>query len=153
IMVDVAAGRIVRDGRDHALRLKSWDVLVLLLENRQRVVPKDELLAAVWAGVHVDENAIVQCIADVRRALGDEARTPRYVRRIPKVGYRLVADVTERPSFVLEEVRSVEIEITGQTAPTPPRPVRSRRAVALAAVAVALAALGTWLGLRRGTVE
>jgi len=70
-------------------------VLVYILERRDRIVGKEELIENFWNDTAVTDNAVVQCIAEIRRALGDDPRGPRFIKTIPKVGYRFVATVTE----------------------------------------------------------
>ena len=57
---------------DLALRPKAYDVLLYLVDHRDRVVSKDELMEAVWPSVFVTENSLVQCVSDIRAALGEE---------------------------------------------------------------------------------
>jgi DNA-binding winged helix-turn-helix (wHTH) protein len=54
------------------------------------VVSKHELLDAVWPGTYISDDGLVQCVVEIRRALGDSARSPRYVLTLPKRGYRLL---------------------------------------------------------------
>jgi TolB-like protein/DNA-binding winged helix-turn-helix (wHTH) protein len=96
--VDFAA-ETLRDaaGAEIPLRAQSFAVLRHLVENAGRTVSKDELNRAVWGGMAVTDDSLVQCIRDVRRALGDEAQT--VVRTVPRRGYRL------DPSPVVAEPR------------------------------------------------
>ena len=86
--VDFAA-QMVRDaaGAEIPLRAQSFAVLRHLVETAGRTVSKDELIATVWGGVSVTDDSLVQCVRDVRRALGDEAQ--KVVRTVPRRGYRL----------------------------------------------------------------
>jgi pimeloyl-ACP methyl ester carboxylesterase len=78
-----------RDGRALDLRPKAFDVLRHLAGNPGRVVSKDELMAAVWPGVFVTDDALVQCVRDVRRVLGETGR--RVVKTVPRRGYMFEA--------------------------------------------------------------
>lgn len=69
------------------LRSKSYEVLRCLAERPERVVPKEELLEAVWPDVTVGDDSLAQCISDIRRALGPSAR--EIVRTVPRRGYLL----------------------------------------------------------------
>ena len=61
----------------------------------QRVVTRAQLRTALWGESHVDWQAgLHQCIRQIRRSLGDDAREPRFVETVPRVGYRFVAPVT-----------------------------------------------------------
>ncbi|WP_207541019.1 winged helix-turn-helix domain-containing protein [Sabulicella rubraurantiaca] len=79
-------------GGEIALRPKCFDVLRHLLANANRLVTREELLAAVWPGVSVVDDNITGCVAEIRRALSDDGRL---LRTIPKRGYLLEAEVTQ----------------------------------------------------------
>ena len=72
---------------------KAMDVLVALADAASGVISVAQLLDRVWPNVVVGDNAVHQAIATLRRALGDDARAPRYVQSIPRRGYRLIARV------------------------------------------------------------
>lgn len=91
-----AASHVVRRGTAaHHLRAQSMAVLLYLLEHRDRLVSKEELLSAVWRDVAVTDEALTQCIKEIRRALGDDHRSPRFIRTVPKVGYQVIATVSD----------------------------------------------------------
>ncbi|HKT42704.1 MAG TPA: winged helix-turn-helix domain-containing protein [Rhodanobacteraceae bacterium] len=75
------------------LTSKAMDVLLYLIEQRSRVVDKNELLAAVWAGRVVEENNLTQAISSLRKAFGVGAGEHRYIVTVPGRGYRFVADL------------------------------------------------------------
>lgn len=85
------------DGTPVVLTAKAFDVLGHLLEHRDRVVDKAELLDAVWRGRVVEENSLTQAVSMLRRALGAEAGDHRYILTVPGRGYRFVADVEADP--------------------------------------------------------
>lgn len=89
--------REVRDGDDVPLALtaKAFDTLCLLIEHRDRVLGKDELLAGVWPGRVVEENNLTQAISALRRAFGVGAGDHHYIVTVPGHGYRFVAEVHE----------------------------------------------------------
>lgn len=76
-------------GEPLPLRPRSWQVLRHLAESAGRVVGKDELVAAVWGGVAVTDGALVQAVADIRRALGEDSRG--LLRTVARRGYLLLA--------------------------------------------------------------
>jgi TolB-like protein/DNA-binding winged helix-turn-helix (wHTH) protein len=89
VAVDFAAERLRdRAGRDVALRPQSFAVLRYLAEHTDRIVTKDELIEAVWRGIAVTDDSLVQCVADIRRALRDESQS--VLRNVPRRGYQLV---------------------------------------------------------------
>lgn len=69
------------------------DVLVCLASDPGKVASKEDLLRCVWGGIFVEEGVLSQAVHSLRKALGDDARQPRYIQTIPKRGYRLVASV------------------------------------------------------------
>jgi Tol biopolymer transport system component/DNA-binding winged helix-turn-helix (wHTH) protein len=80
------------------LEPKSFRLLQFLIENRRRVVPKAEIVSSVWEGAFVSDNAITRAVAQIRKALGDDAKEPRFIETIPTVGYRFLPEVeTEAP--------------------------------------------------------
>jgi DNA-binding winged helix-turn-helix (wHTH) protein len=85
-------GCLVRDGKEIALRPKTFAVLHYLVENPSRLVSKDELFSAVWPNLAVSDDALVQSIGELRRALADDG--PRMIKTIPRRGYRFESDVS-----------------------------------------------------------
>jgi TolB-like protein/DNA-binding winged helix-turn-helix (wHTH) protein len=77
------------DGKAVNLRSQSAEVLSLLASRPDEIVSKDALMQAVWPDTFVTEDSLTQCIADIRRALGDDAHV--IVETLPKRGYRLNA--------------------------------------------------------------
>jgi DNA-binding winged helix-turn-helix (wHTH) protein len=84
---------INRAGKKLPLEPKAYKVLQFLLHNPGRVIPKDEILDAVWNDCEVSESSLTRSIAMLRRLLGDDVREPRYIATVPTVGYRFVAEV------------------------------------------------------------
>jgi Tol biopolymer transport system component/DNA-binding winged helix-turn-helix (wHTH) protein len=93
--IDTAAGLLRRDGEIVRLEPRIYQLFLYLLENRGRLVTKDELFEHVWGGAFVTENALDRAVARLRKALGDDVRAPRYVETAPTRGYRFVAEVEE----------------------------------------------------------
>ncbi len=92
--VDPAANRVSCDARRVHLEPRSMEVLVHLIENAGQVVSRDRLQTAIWGDVTVGDESLTNAIIKIRKALGDDARNPRYIETIPKRGYRLIASVT-----------------------------------------------------------
>jgi DNA-binding winged helix-turn-helix (wHTH) protein len=83
--------RLLSDGgRDVPLIPRYFDLLVLLVEQRDRAVTKQEIFDRVWADVVVSDNALTQAILSIRRALGDDSRESRFVRTVSRRGYQFV---------------------------------------------------------------
>ena len=87
-----AEGTASGAGTTVRLEPKVMDVLVYLATHAGRVVPKDELLGAVWPDTHVQDVVLARGISEARRLLGDDARRPRFIETLPKRGYRLIAE-------------------------------------------------------------
>jgi len=135
LTVDVDAVAVTRDGepgKQVPLPGLSFDLLVALARRAPSVVTADDLITAVWAGTAVSDETLTQRVALLRRALGDDAKNPRYVRAVRGRGYQLAAEVTALAESVI---------------PPPPAPRRlGRTGPAIFATAVAaLVALGITL--------
>lgn len=96
--VDPATGEIARDGEVRRLEPRVMAVLVRLAGDPGRVVSKEELLEAVWPDTYVTDDAVWRCITELRQALGDRTREPRFIETLPRRGYRLVAPVERAPA-------------------------------------------------------
>jgi DNA-binding winged helix-turn-helix (wHTH) protein len=69
-------------------------MLIYLIENRNRLMRKQELLDKVWPDAMATENALTRAIVLLRKALNEDSRVPRYLETIPTTGYRFIATVT-----------------------------------------------------------
>lgn len=90
---DPATNELRRGGEAVRIEPRSMDVLVALAARAGEVVSREELFAAAWPGVVVGDEALTQSITKLRRALGDDPRSPAYIETISKRGYRLKARV------------------------------------------------------------
>jgi DNA-binding winged helix-turn-helix (wHTH) protein/TolB-like protein len=153
VEIDAARCSITRSGQEQHLRQQTFQVLLYLLERRQRLVTKEELFENVWHGIAVTDNALVQCIGDIRRTLGDDSRDPRFIKTVPKVGYHFIAAVQEvypngSASIESEEVAGPSVENEDELGDQPePRPgligsgaVTRKRWIILATVFLAVVA-------------
>lgn len=77
------------------LRPKTYKTLLQLIEHHGAIVKKDDLIENVWSGTIVTENTLTQCIKEIREKLGDNSANPRFVKTIPRVGYKFIAPVME----------------------------------------------------------
>ncbi len=99
--------RLMRLDQEVVLTPKAFDVLVALVDGRDRTLEKEELLDRVWSGLAVEEANLSQQISLLRKALGDDPGQPQFIATVPRRGYRWVAPVTidERP-----KLRSIAVE-------------------------------------------
>ncbi|HJU53281.1 MAG TPA: winged helix-turn-helix domain-containing protein, partial [Pyrinomonadaceae bacterium] len=94
-LIDVARRRLSRDGEPVPLKSKVFELLLVMVEGRGRLLEKEELLKAVWPGQFVEEANLSVSVSALRRALGEKAGEHLYIVTIPGRGYRFVADVRE----------------------------------------------------------
>src|SRR4029453_1340292 len=94
VRVDMGRMAAIRGDASIPLEPKAFDVLVHLIEHRDRVVTKEELLDAVWEGTFVTPNVLTRAVAQIRKALGDESQDARFIETVAKRGYRFIAPVT-----------------------------------------------------------
>ena len=83
-------------GEEIHLSPKAFDLLAILLTNRPRALAKAELLERLWPSTFVEETNLAGLVAEIRRALGDSATEPVYLRTVYRFGYRFVGEVSER---------------------------------------------------------
>ena len=93
--LDTALFELRRGGQAVPLEPQAFDVLVYLVAHRDRVVPKEELMDAVWGGRFVSEAAVTSRIKQARRAVGDDGQAQRVIRTVHGRGYRFVAPVDD----------------------------------------------------------
>ena len=95
VEVDTDRFEVRRSGEPVAVEPQVFDLLVYLIEHRDRVVTKAELLDNVWGDRFVSESALTSRIKAVRRAVGDDGRAQKIVHTVHGRGYRFVADVVD----------------------------------------------------------
>lgn len=132
--LDARTRELRRGDEPVALTARAFDVLLVLIEHRDRVVGRDELLSTVWAGRVVEENNLTQAIAALRRAFGTGPQDHRYIVTVPGRGYQFVAELEDD---ALEDAGGVR----SQPASPAPAPGIARRTFASLPVALGLAVL------------
>jgi adenylate cyclase len=125
-----------RGETDLELRPKAFDVLRHLVSQAGRVVSKDELVSVVWPNVIVNDDALAQCVRDIRKALGDENEA--YIRTVPKRGYMFVADA--------EPLAAIGSKRAGAETPLAAkhRGAGRPRTAVVAALLLVFAVIGSW---------
>ena len=96
--LDTGNERLWRDSNVVNLRPKTFEVLLYLAQNAQRLVTKRELLDSVWAGASVSDELLRGYIRELRDALGDDAKKPRFIETVPTRGYRFLPSVSDESS-------------------------------------------------------
>jgi len=134
--IDTAAYEIRRHGSPVAVEPQVFDLLVQLLENRDRVVTKDEIIDRVWQGRIVSEAALSSRIKAARQAIGDDGASQACIRTIRRRGFRLVAAVTQSAgapggngaSPTVATAADIPSDTTHLPAPVDPAPHRTHAA-------------------------
>jgi len=97
-VLDLARRELSRASRTVATAPQVFDLLVHLVRNRERVVSRDDLLDAIWAGRVVSESTLASHINAVRKAVGDDGQRQRVIRTVARKGFRFIATVQEIPA-------------------------------------------------------
>jgi adenylate cyclase len=149
--LDLTRGRVQTGDRVVELRPKTFGLLTYLVENAGRLVPKDELLGAVWPDVAVSDESLAKCISELRAALNDSAQ--RLIKTVPRRGYLLDVPVSAclPASAAPEPATAAAVGRSGPSAHPKPvaRPWARRVALAVGAalvivLAVVAAAFSPW---------
>ena len=93
--LDTDRRELLRGAESIAIEPQVFDLLIYLVENRDRVVSKDDLIASIWGGRIVSESTLTSRINAARKAVGDNGKDQRVIRTAPRKGVRFVADVRE----------------------------------------------------------
>jgi DNA-binding winged helix-turn-helix (wHTH) protein/TolB-like protein/Tfp pilus assembly protein PilF len=118
---DPATNELGRAGETQRIEPKVMEVLKVLASRPGGVVSREELLSLVWPGVVVGDEALTQSIIKLRRALGDDPRSPSYIETISKRGYRLIA-----PLESVEAAPAARADTATISPPQPPARPRAR---------------------------
>jgi len=138
VEIDVQNLRVTVGSEVRPLEPKSFRLLLFLIENPGRALPKDEIMAVVWPDAFVSDNSLARAITQIRKALDDDPKAPRYVETVPTVGYRFVGNC--------EEMQSPPEAFAVSTPAATPGRARPQVRVALAGgAAVILLSVGGWL--------
>ncbi|PYQ06664.1 MAG: hypothetical protein DMF82_05645 [Acidobacteria bacterium] len=109
-----------RGRQEVKLAPKTLALLRFLLERAGDVITKDEVFGAVWPETVVSDGALTSCVRELRKALEDDARRPRYIETLHRRGYRFVARVVSVPA---KTPSSGSVRLLGVRLPTTPAPV------------------------------
>src|SRR5258705_7638019 len=97
-LLDSDRQELTHGSKPIAIGPQAFDLLAYLLQNRARVVSKDDLIVGVWGGRIVSESTLTSHINAVRTAIGDSGEEQRLVRTVARKGYRFVGKVSETDS-------------------------------------------------------
>jgi DNA-binding winged helix-turn-helix (wHTH) protein/TolB-like protein len=133
--VEPQLNNLERNGQAVRLEPKVMQVLVCLAERQGELVTKEQLIRAVWADTFVTDDVLTRCISELRKALNDDPKQPRFIETIPKGGYRLIAHVQRSQDCSL----APGLEIGADSSARRQRKALVATAVALLAIAIAVA--------------
>ncbi len=110
-VVEPSLGRLSNQQQTVHLEPRVMDLVVFLAEHAGEVVSRDTIIEAVWHGRVVSDETLTSTVAQIRRALHDDSRHPRYIETVPKRGYRLIAaSVAQEASASQDLDRAAEHE-------------------------------------------
>src|SRR5918999_3362211 len=113
--LDLARRLLLRAGQSIPLNAKAFDLLVVLIENRERVIAKEELMELVWRDQFVEEANLAVQISTLRRVLGEKKGEHRFIVTVPGRGYRFVAELQAAERLVIERHTVSEVVIEEET--------------------------------------
>ena len=123
---------LLRNDSPLPLAPKVFDTLLILVDSGGRIVEKEQLMSRLWPDSFVEESNLTFNIQQLRKALGDSARQPRFIETVPRRGYRFIAEVKQGFDNI-----AATTEITKSAAAAIPR--ASRRTYLFVAAAAVLA--------------
>ena len=94
-LLDLNAGKLFRFDQEVSLEPQCYALLALFVSRKQQIVSREEILNCVWGDRHVSDDAIRAAIKKLRIALGDDARSPTFIKTIPLKGYQFIAQVKD----------------------------------------------------------
>ena len=161
--LDDEAFQLTEQDRPIALEPKAFQVLLYCVRHPGRLLRKQEFLDQIWSDATVGENALSRCVAQIRKTLKDDSRSPRYIATVPTAGYRFLAEVSVAPvghtptvsaSSAAPEVLSSSTalrwnSIVGEKNEGRITRWRSPLAASLVAAGTVLLAVAGWLGWQR----
>lgn len=106
-VLDPSRRELSRGGRPIAVEPRVFDLLLYLVENRHRLVTKDDLIAHVWGGRIISESALTSTVNAARKAIGDSGQVQRLVRTSARKGFRFVGDVSTPGASAEDECRGL----------------------------------------------
>ena len=107
-VIDTDRYEVHRDGVRIAVEPQVFDLILLLLDNREKVVTRDEIIARVWKGRIVSDAAISSRIKAARRVLGDDGKAQSLIRTVHRRGIRLIGEVTAEEPAEKATIRTQE---------------------------------------------
>jgi hypothetical protein len=105
LIFDAAGRRVSRGGHEIRLTRKAFDLLALLVERRPDAISKDDIHAKLWPDTFVAEITLHSLVSEIRRAIGDDANDPQFIRTVHGFGYAFIAETPATPTPGRRRVR------------------------------------------------
>ncbi len=115
--LDVCERQLFREGQAIPLPPKVFDTLLVLIENRGRLLTKDFLMTQIWPESFVEESCLTQYIFQLRKVLGEDSHGIGYIETVPKRGYRFHAHIENKaeenppPALIAPEVSAPNVQL------------------------------------------
>src|SRR6266704_2447894 len=148
---------LLRNDSPLPLAPKVFDTLLILVDSGGRIVEKEQLMSRLWPDSFVEESNLTFNIQQLRKALGDSARQPRFIETVARRGYRFIAEVKENSPDIAAKTESNEIRsiyppaTAGGSDRAPKRSYLSMAALAI--VMVGSIAFALWVARNRLAVS
>ena len=101
--VDPRTWSLSRGGDAVDLSPRLVEILAAIVEKKGEIVTKDELLDRFWPGINISENTLTRAIADIRKALGEQASEPQYIQTLARRGFRFISDSSVKRSALEDD--------------------------------------------------
>lgn len=160
--VDVGRRLLLRGGNPIPLTPKAFDILLVLVQNRHRIVEKEELMKLVWPDTVVEENNLTRNISTLRKSLEESPNEHRFIVTVPGRGYKFASEMPEDVTdgnLLIERYARAEIQVEEESDPKPvfseiPKPSgsRLRRLLGFSPLAVIALILAAYLARRQHSV-
>jgi DNA-binding winged helix-turn-helix (wHTH) protein/Tol biopolymer transport system component len=95
-LLDLRNKELFRNGERLSLNPKTYQLLVALIDNDGHLVEKERLMELLWADSFVEEANLAFTVSLLRKVLGDDAKSPRFIETVPRRGYRFIAEVRRK---------------------------------------------------------
>ena len=147
-----ASGELTGPAGTQRLEPKVADLLFLLAAHAGQPVTREQIMAELWPGQVVGDDSLARAVFKLRQALGDDAKSPRYIQTLSKRGYRLLATPGPAAHPAANAVPAPAIDAAPHV---PVRPARNHRfrILSIAAALAILLAAGWWLAVPRSSTE
>lgn len=104
VEVDFVGLKLFINHQWHDIEARQLGLLKLLIENHGKAVSRNDIMNSLWRDTIVSDNSVSQAITQLRRSLGDDKGTPRFIKTVPRVGYQLIAEL-EYPELSEPELK------------------------------------------------